>query len=689
MKKRITSAVLIFLFSLSFFQLPLFAASGTAPVNPNASYEARELLQLLYNLRGKGMLTGMYNWHAVPTERTERLKGITGKYAGIWNTDFGYGDRENNMKEIRYGVINAAKNQAAQGDIVSLMWHEVKPSDPESAGWGSVQGYYTDDEYDQLITEGTDLHNQWLARIDEIAEYLKELRDAGIPVLWRPYHEPNLACFWWGKNGGERFITLWRQMYDRYTNYHGLNNLIWVWGAGMGSAANMYDYYPGNAYVDVLGVDIYQSSPYYSQDYYDALVKIANGKPIGISECGVLPDIDYIKQNQPDYCYIIEWADFITNGDQTDESIAAAFNNPYCINRGEIPADLPDVDGPGILPDYDPSEFHEVFVTGIGSNYISLKWNDFEPAAAGYRIILDGESILDAGRTPGSGGQVTITKDDIPGGMQPDTSYTFTIQPYGDASTGYVWLPNTHSITVKTLPPDGAYIYSVAAGAGSFSVQLKNVGASSANHITVYKEAALACEKGFTGENVEVSGLEQATVYSFEISSLDGAFDTLTGTIQTAGVRAANVTTDSVTLEWNDFYPNKALYKLDYTINGEQQLTNIYDLRTTVEGLSPNTTYTFTIWGVDSGWNWRDSYSVTVRTLSPNRIISVSNGTVQMEIADREALADYTLVVASYTQNRLQAVELLKPERVVNYNLVDCDATKAFLWNMSTLQPLY
>ena len=689
MKKRITSAVLIFLFSLSFFQLPLFAASGTAPVNPNASYEARELLQLLYNLRGKGMLTGMYNWHAVPTERTERLKGITGKYAGIWNTDFGYGDRENNMKEIRYGVINAAKNQAAQGDIVSLMWHEVKPSDPESAGWGSVQGYYTDDEYDQLITEGTDLHNQWLARIDEIAEYLKELRDAGIPVLWRPYHEPNLACFWWGKNGGERFITLWRQMYDRYTNYHGLNNLIWVWGAGMGSAANMYDYYPGNAYVDVLGVDIYQSSPYYSQDYYDALVKIANGKPVGISECGVLPDIDYIKQNQPDYCYIIEWADFITNGDQTDESIAAAFNNPYCINRGEIPAGLPDVDGPGILPDYDPSEFHEVFVTGKGSNYISLKWNDFEPAAAGYRIILDGESILDAGRTPGDGGQVTITKDDIPGGMQPDTSYTFTIQPYGDASTGYVWLPNTHSITVKTLPPDGAYIYSVAAGAGSFSVQLKNVGASSANHITVYKEAAFVCEKDFTGESVEVSGLEQAAVYSFEISSRDGAFDTLTGTIQTAGVRAASVTTDSVTLEWNDFYPNKALYKLDYTINGEQQLTDIHGLRTTVEGLSPNTTYTFTIWGVDSGWNWRDSYSITVRTLSPNRIVSVSNGTVQMEIADREALADYTLVVASYTQNRLQAVELLKPERVVNYNLVDCDATKAFLWNMSTLQPLY
>lgn len=689
MKKRITSAVLIFLFSLSFFQLPLFAASGTAPVNPNASYEARELLQLLYNLRGNGMLTGMYNWHAVPTERTERLKGITGKYAGIWNTDFGYGDRENNMKEIRYGVINAAKNQAAQGDIVSLMWHEVKPSDPESAGWGSVQGYYTDDEYDQLITEGTDLHNQWLTRIDEIAEYLKELRDAGIPVLWRPYHEPNLACFWWGKNGGERFITLWRQMYDRYTNYHGLDNLIWVWGAGMGSAANMYDYYPGNAYVDVLGVDIYQSSPYYSQDYYDALVKIANGKPTGISECGVLPDIDYIKQNQPDYCYIIEWADFITNGDQTDESIAAAFNNPYCINRGEIPAGLPDADGPGILPDYDPSEFHEVFVIGKGSNYISLKWNDFEPAAAGYRIILDGESISDAGRTPGDGGQVTITKDDIPGGMQPDTSYTFTIQPYGDASTGYVWLPNTHSITVKTLPPDGAYIYSVTAGAGSFSVQLKNVGASSANHITVYKEAALACEKDFTGEDVEVSGLEQAAVYSFEISSRDGAFDTLTGTIQTAGVRAASVTTDSVTLEWNDFYPNKALYKLDYTFNGEQQLTNIYGLRTTVEGLSPNTTYTFTIWGVDSGWNWRDSYSITVRTLSPNRIVSVSNGTVQMKIADREALADYTLVVASYTQNRLQAVELLKPERVVNYNLVDCDATKAFLWNMSTLQPLY
>ena len=188
---------------------------------------------------------------------------------------------------------------------------------------------------------------------------------------------------------------------------------------------------------------------------------------------------------------------------------------------------------------------------------------------------------------------------------------------------------------------------------------------------------------------MEVSGLEQAAVYNFEISSLDGAFDALMGTIQTAGVRATNVTTDSVTLEWNDFYPNKALYKLDYTIDGEQKLTDIHGLRTTVEGLSPNTTYTFTIWGVDSDWNWRDSYSVTVCTLSPNRIVSVSNGTVQMEIADREALADYSLVVASYKKNRLQAVELLKPERIVNYNLVDCDVTKAFLWNMSTLQPLY
>ena len=53
-----------------------------------------------------------------------------------------------------------------------------------------------------------------------------------MPVLWRPYHEMNGDWFWWGKKTGPSgHRALWRMMYDRFVNYHGLNNLLWVWNA--------------------------------------------------------------------------------------------------------------------------------------------------------------------------------------------------------------------------------------------------------------------------------------------------------------------------------------------------------------------------------------------------------------------------------------------------------------------------
>ena len=80
-----------------------------------------------------------------------------------------------------------------------------------------------DSDRDQVI------ENCLKAGVDKIAGYLKELQDAEIPVLWRPYHEMNGDWFWWGKKKGEDgYKKLWSMMYDRFVNFHGLNNLLWV-----------------------------------------------------------------------------------------------------------------------------------------------------------------------------------------------------------------------------------------------------------------------------------------------------------------------------------------------------------------------------------------------------------------------------------------------------------------------------
>ena len=84
-----------------------------------------------------------------------------------------------------------------------------------------------------------------------MAGYLKLLHDANIPVIWRPLHEAAGGWFWWGKNA-DSFKKLWIQMFD-YFKAQGLNNLIWVWTSETGDA----DWYPGDAYVDIIGRDLY------------------------------------------------------------------------------------------------------------------------------------------------------------------------------------------------------------------------------------------------------------------------------------------------------------------------------------------------------------------------------------------------------------------------------------------------
>lgn len=67
--------------------------------------------------------------------------------------------------------------------------------------------------------------------MDHMAELLKPFCEKSIPILWRPFHESEGDWFWWGAKGPEVAKQLYRMMYERYTVYHGLNNLIWVWNS--------------------------------------------------------------------------------------------------------------------------------------------------------------------------------------------------------------------------------------------------------------------------------------------------------------------------------------------------------------------------------------------------------------------------------------------------------------------------
>jgi hypothetical protein len=114
--------------------------------------------------------------------------------------------------------------------------------------------------------------------------------------------------FWWGgRSEMKGTAALYRQLFDRFVNYHKLNNLIWVWSVDrpLIPERQFSFYYPGNEYLDVLALDVYGSD--FNQSYYDSLNALSNGKPIALAEVGPPPTPDILKK-QPNWVYCNAWA---------------------------------------------------------------------------------------------------------------------------------------------------------------------------------------------------------------------------------------------------------------------------------------------------------------------------------------------------------------------------------------------
>ena len=306
------------------------------PVNKNASEEARNLLEYIYEL-DSNILSGQHCYSNETDKFYDKVKKLTGKYPAIWGTDF-YWSRD----EIDPGlsVVNEVIKKHQEGAIITLMWHVGKPTDNPPFGWEeSVQSKISDADWNDLVTPGTELHNRWLNQVDILAVHLKKIQENNIPILWRPYHEMNGVWFWWGNKKGEKgFAKLWRLLYERLVEYHKLNNLIWVWNANAprdipkDEAFDYKEFYPGHEYVDILATDVYHFD--YEQKDYEQLLKLAEGKPIALGEVGQLPKIN-ILEAQPKWSWFMVWSDWLLKAN-TEERVKEIYNYSKTITKDEI-----------------------------------------------------------------------------------------------------------------------------------------------------------------------------------------------------------------------------------------------------------------------------------------------------------------------------------------------------------------
>lgn len=312
-----------------------------------------ESLNFIYSIQGEFILSGQHNDQkrleyscgldrTGPTDATywtDELYDVVGKYPALYGGDFGYSRTD----QERWDVTYESERQWNAGGVVNIMWHSCPPTSNTPCEWEQdIKSQLNQAQWLDLLTDGGNLNTIWKSRVNEIAQYLQYLEDAGVEVLWRPYHEQNQDGFWWNSLGAENTKSLWRMMHNYMTNDLGLTNLIWVLDVQdlNGGNDDFSDWDPGVQYWDIIALDVYEKA-YTDSVFYQNLKAVAGDKPIAIGECFELPNATVLN-NFPDYTFFMTWAyglrvDLNCAETNTDQEIIDAYNNPRVLTRDEMP----------------------------------------------------------------------------------------------------------------------------------------------------------------------------------------------------------------------------------------------------------------------------------------------------------------------------------------------------------------
>ena len=320
----------------------------TAPLtNPNADEHTRMLYKFLCDIYGKYSLSGQYADRGRESDEYKAILDATGESFAVLGLDMNY--------YTPIATRNGAESHAVEyahdwyynaGGIVQFCWHWCLTPQYLAEGrqwWESFRAEAVTFDLDAAMNgESGKAYDRLMKDIDAIAELLKRLQEDGVPVLWRPLHEASGGWFWWGNFGPENYIKLWREMYDKLTNEHGLTNLIWVWNG------QDPDWYPGDDVVDIVAWDIYPGYHEYgsfSSTFEKCIQSYGETKLIALSENGCVMDPDLTYRDNARWLLWGIWnGEFTINGDgslsqqYTElDMLKKAYGSDYTLTLDELP----------------------------------------------------------------------------------------------------------------------------------------------------------------------------------------------------------------------------------------------------------------------------------------------------------------------------------------------------------------
>jgi mannan endo-1,4-beta-mannosidase len=286
------------------------------------SQRKEQIMQYLQTAVADSMvITGQHcgNGNATKQGYYDYVEGLfqsTGKYPALIGLEYGYSPGNN------LSLINSfAKRHAKKGGLVTITWHADNPwVEGYNCRWNSIENKETIN-FTKLVKDAPDSKEKASYRNEllKVGAALQELQEAGIVVLWRPFHEMNGSWFWWGPDelksprNREEYRLLWKDMYDTFTTGLKLDNLIWIYSpiASGEWSASVDAFYPGNEMVDINGVDIYSNKPEFKD--YDLIRAL--GKPVVVGEIGPVKEaygtfdaLETLQQLRGKAAWFLQWS---------------------------------------------------------------------------------------------------------------------------------------------------------------------------------------------------------------------------------------------------------------------------------------------------------------------------------------------------------------------------------------------
>lgn len=316
--------------------------------------EAKKLYNFLLENVDTKTISGMMANVAWNHTCADQVNEWTGKYPAINGFDYVHmAASKAGANWINYKDITPVQEWADKNGIVQLMWHWNVPKNEPTATLDPNKDYAfyvksdgnpngTTFDPSNALKEGTWENEVWKNDMATLKEYLTLLKNANIPVLWRPFHEASGKWFWWGAKDAATFKTLWIEMFNELKEA-GLDNLIWVWT----SCGKDDDWYPGDAYVDIVARDLYGDKAETCASEFATLGSTYGNKIVTLGECGYststkkqIATLSEQNEKGAKWSWFMVWYNDEDNKTfhSTQEWWQDAMSQPNIITRDQVPS---------------------------------------------------------------------------------------------------------------------------------------------------------------------------------------------------------------------------------------------------------------------------------------------------------------------------------------------------------------